>query len=176
MRQALTSLLVAGLAVAGVQIAHPQGPPPATRNAQPAVISMPGPQVLLMLVRSTLTALNQANFTGDYSVLHALGTPRLQASVSPVELGIAFTELRAQNLDLSPVLLLAPALSEPATLTPDGALRVAGDFGTSSATIAFVTVFRPVEGIWRLDALSVQALPVAALAQSAAMPKPIRKH
>ena len=164
MRQALTSLLVAGLAVAGVQIAHTQAPPPATHtNAQPAAIPMPAPQVLLMLVRSTLVALNQANFTGNYSVLHALGTPRLQATVTPVELGIAFTELRSQNLDLSPVLLLSPALSEPASFTPDGALRLAGEFGTSPAKIAFVTVFMPVDGIWRLDALSVQALPVAAI-------------
>jgi hypothetical protein len=163
MRQALTSLLVAGLALAGVTIAHPQAPPPATTtSAQPAAIPMPGPHVLLMLVRSTLIALNQANFTGNYAVLHALATPTLQERVSPVQLGIAFTELRERHLDLSAVLLISPELSEAPRLAPDGALRLAGIFKTAPEQIAFQTVFKPVGGIWRIDALAVQALPAAA--------------
>ena len=80
-------------------------------------LSVPTPDVLLMLVRTTLVALNQANFTGNYSVLHDLGTPHLQATNSQAQLGIAFTNLREQKLDLSRVLLLSPDLTEPPSIT-----------------------------------------------------------
>jgi hypothetical protein len=78
-----------------------------------------------------------------------------------VQLGIAFTELREKHLDLSAVLLISPELSEAPRLAPDGALRLAGIFKTAPEQIAFTTVFKPVGGVWRIDALSVQALPVA---------------
>lgn len=155
-----TSLIVASLwlyaPAAGAQGA---GPTPASVAAQARALSVPQPEVMLILVRTTFIALNQANFAGNYAVLHALCAPRLQAAVSPVELGIAFTELREQRLDLSPVLLLVPELSEPPMITSDGTLRLAGVFRTTPAQVAFVTVFRPVAGIWRLEALSVQARP-----------------
>jgi hypothetical protein len=159
-RPRFTSLIVAGLLLyapaAGAQGA---GPPATNMAVQAPALSVPQPEVMLMLLRTTLVALNQANFTGNYAVLHALSAPRLQAAVSPVELGIAFTELREQRLDMSAVLLLAPELSEPPTITPDGTLRLAGVLRTTPSQIAFVTVFRPIAGIWRLEALSVQARP-----------------
>lgn len=171
------SLVTAALFVGGANLAYAQSGGP-VEGAPPAALAVPAPAVLLMLVRTTLIALNQANFTGNYGVLHALGTPRLQTSVSPVELGIAFTDLREQRLDLSPVLLLSPELSEPPSLAPDGTLRLAGIFNTTPVHIAFVTVFKPVAGIWRIEGLSVRALPVSAPAQAgprATAPSPVRK-
>jgi hypothetical protein len=145
----------------------------ATNPARAEEVSAPTPDVLLMLVRTTLVALNQANFTGNYAVLHALGTPRLQAMSSPVQLGIAFTNLREQRIDLSRVLLLAPELTEPPNIAPDGTLRLVGVFRTSPVQVAFVTVFKPVAGIWRIDGLSVRTLPAPAPAASARTPIPV---
>jgi hypothetical protein len=150
----------------------PTAPPP----ANPAV---PAPDALLMLVRTTLVALNQANYTGNYAVLHALGTPRLQASTSPVELGIAFTNLRQQRLDLSRVLVLAPELTEAPSIAHDGTLRLAGVFQTAPVQIKFVTLFKPVAGVWLIDGLSVTTLPAPASAAAnpvaSAAPVPVRK-
>jgi hypothetical protein len=166
------SLTVAALVFAGADIAHAQSPNSTAGGAstQAPSIAMPAPAVLLLLVRTTLVALNQANFTGNYTVLHALATPALQAKVSPVQLGIAFTELREKHLDLSPVLLISPQLSEPPELAPDGALRLAGVFNTAPEQISFAAIFRPVGGVWRIEALSVQAVTVPAAPQPAAMP------
>ena len=127
-------------------------------------LSVPPPDVLLMLVRSTLVALNQANFTGNYSVLHDLGTPHLQATHSPAQLGIAFTNLREQKLDLSRVLLLSPDLTEPPTIAGDGTLRLAGVFPTRPVQITFVMTFRPIAGIWCIEGLSVSTLPAPGVA------------
>lgn len=170
-------LIAAVLSLGGTHIAHAQSAG-TVEDAPPAALAVPAPAVLLMLVRTTLIALNQANFTGNYGVLHALGTPRLQASLSPVELGIAFSDLRGRHLDLSPVLLLAPELSEPPHLAADGTLRLAGTFRTTPVQIAFVTVFKPVVGIWRIEGLSVRALPASAPTQAsprATAPPPVRK-
>ena len=171
-KRALLSLTVAGLTIAATHIAHAESISPAAGGAitQAPAIAMPAPPVLLLLVRTTLVALNQANFTGNYTVLHALATPALQAKISPVQLGIAFTELREKNLDLSPVLLISPQLSEAPELAPDGALRLAGVFKTAPEQISFAAIFKPVGGVWRIEALSVQAVTAPAPPQPAAMP------
>jgi len=117
--------------------------------------SVPAPAVLLMLVRTTLVALNQANFTGNYAVLHALGTPQLQLRSSPAQLAIAFTDLRDRKLDLSPVLVLSPELTKPPRLADDGKLRLAGFFRTRPLRLSFVMEFKPVAGVWRIEGLTV---------------------
>jgi len=130
-------------------------------------LTVPAPAVLLMLVRTTLVALNQANFTGNYTVLHGLGTPDLQAETTTAHFAVAFSKLREERTDLSPVLVLVPELTQPPRLAEDGTLRLAGAFPTQPR-ISFVIVFKPVAGIWRIEGLSVSA--------RAARPKAALKH
>jgi hypothetical protein len=54
--------------------------PPAARPpaAAPQGLSVPQPEVLLLMLRSALISLDQANKTNNYSVMHALGGPLLQ--------------------------------------------------------------------------------------------------
>jgi len=139
------------LATAGAAVAQQQ-PAPA--------IAVPAPEVLLMLVRTTLVALNQANFTGNYTVLHGLGTPGLQAKNSPAQLGIAFTDLRNQGVDMSPALVLTPELTEAPAVSPQGALRLAGFVPSQPLRINFVMVFLPIDNRWRIDGLSVATVQV----------------
>ncbi len=143
-------------------------PPKAAPPGAPQTISVPPPEVLLMLVRTTLVALNQANFTGNYTVLHGLGSPQLQAKNTAADLGNAFAGLRAQNIDLSPVLVLTPQLTEKAGFTLEGALRLVGFFPSKPLQIQFVMNFLPVADRWRIDGLSVSAVP----APQAAAPAP----
>jgi hypothetical protein len=145
--------------------------PLATRKPAAKVPSVPPPEVLLMLMRTTLVALNQANFTGNYTVLHGLASPALQARNSPAQLGIAFTELRNLNLDLSPVLVLSPELSETPTISPEGVLRLAGHFPTRPLEVRFLMQFAPVDGRWRIDGLSVSAARVDETAKKPAVTK-----
>jgi hypothetical protein len=145
---------------------------PAVKAAPPSpapakTIQVPPPEVLLMLVRTTLVALNQANFTGNYTVLHGLGSPQLQAKNSPADLGNAFAGLRGQNIDLSPVLVLTPQLTEKAGFTREGALRLVGFFPSKPLQIQFVMNFLPVTDRWRIDGLSVSAV------QQTAAPAPV---
>lgn len=128
--------------------------------------ALPAPDTLLLLVRTTIVALNQANFTGNYSVLHDLGTPQLQTTNSQAQLAIAFTKLREQHLDLSRALLLSPDLTEPPSVASDGTLRLVGIYRTNPVQISFVMVFRPIAGIWRIEGLSVTTVPSATVSNS----------
>ena len=60
---------------------------------QSGPVTMPAPEVQVMMVRAALTALNQANFTENYSVLRGMTTPALQTRMSAEQLGKAFADL-----------------------------------------------------------------------------------
>jgi hypothetical protein len=146
--------------------------------AQPAV-AVPPNEILLMLIRTSLIALNQANQTGNYSTLRDIGSPALQANNTAATLAVAFTKLREQNVDLSPVAVISPQLTEPAGITPQGLLNITGVFPTQPMQIRFQTVYQPVNGRWRLFGLSVdtiapQPAPMAA-AEPPAQPQPVKK-
>ena len=79
---------------------NPQEAKPEPRAAPP--VPMPSDDVLLMLIRSTLIALNQANTTGNYTVFREMGAPGFQEANSPAQLTESFADLRHRNLDLSP--------------------------------------------------------------------------
>jgi hypothetical protein len=150
-RWLLVLTLATATAIAGsrAQPASPDVPSPVP------TVAMPGPETLLMLVRTTLVALNQANFTGNYTVLHGLASPALQQRHSPAALSDAFASLRAQNLDLSPVLVLSPQLTKGPQLQSGDMLSFAGFFPTQPFRIEFEMAFVPVDGRWRIDSLAV---------------------
>ncbi len=127
------------------------------RSIQSGPVNMPASDVLVMMVRAALTAVNQANFTENYSVLRGMTTPMLQTRLSAEQLGRAFVDLRKQNLDLSPALVLAPEFTEMPKLSSAGALTVKGIFPSKPLRINFAIEYLPIDGFWMIDQLSVSA-------------------
>lgn len=123
-----------------------------------------------MMVRSALAGVNQANFTENYSVLRGMTTPALQARVDAAQFRRAFDGLRAQNLDLSPVLVLPPHFTTAPSLTPRGALRLVGFVPSRPLQINFAIDYRPIDGTWLIDGISVSTVRVAPLVPEAAPP------
>jgi hypothetical protein len=136
------------------QLQQPQAAP------RPAQIDRNG---VLILVRSTLLALDQANKTGNYTVLRDLGAPGFQMN-SAARLGEIFSKQRNEKLDLSGVAAIDPQLSLLPQIEANGLMRMAGFFPSVPAQINFEMLFAPVDGQWRLFGLSIslgQAAPVA---------------
>lgn len=144
------------------------------RSIHSGPVNMPAADVLVMMVRAALTALNQANFTENYSVLRGMTTPALQTRLSAEQLGRAFVDLRKQNLDLSPALVLAPEFTEMPKLTSAGALMLTGIFPSRPLRINFAIEYLPIDGFWMIEQLSVSASRADAplMAQSAAPQAP----
>ena len=159
--------LLRGVAGGAAPPVKSQLPPP---RKPVAGASLPPPESLLTMVHGAIIAIHQANFTGDYSVLHALGTRELQVRTTPSAFSKAFKPLRDQKIDLSPVLLLPVQFTEPPSVRPDGMLRLAGYFPSRPQQVNFTIVYYPVARYWRIDALSVSTSPAGAASPVASAP------
>jgi hypothetical protein len=109
----------------------------------------------LILIRTALVALQQANQTGNYSVLWALSAPGFQKNNSPERLAQIFGKLRSKGLDISGIVVLEPQLTTMPEMYANGVMRMAGFFPSVPLQIFFDLQFAPVQGQWRLIAISV---------------------
>src|SRR5580704_4171866 len=104
----------------------------------------------LYLVRSTLLTLNDANRSGNYTVLRDLAAPGFQARNTNADLGQIFSDLRRRNFDLYGAALLAPQFTVVPALDQSGMLHLAGHIPTRPLQINFDLVFQVVGNQWRL--------------------------
>jgi len=118
---------------------------------------------VLILIRSSLLALDQANKTGNYTVLRDLGAPAFQVN-SAARLAEIFAKQRNDNLDLSGVAAIDPQLSLLPQIEANGLMHMTGLFPSVPQQVNFELAFAPVNGQWRLFGISVtvgQAAPAA---------------
>jgi hypothetical protein len=148
-RRAPARFLLAA-ALLGVAPAHAQAPAPA------AQIVVPDSHTIKKLIWSTMAALDQANRTGNYSVLRDLAAPGFQAKNSTAALAGIFQTLRAQQMDLGDSLVVIPIYD--AAIVQYGLLRIRGSFPLRPAQIGFDLVFQNVSGQWRLLGIGVAPL------------------
>jgi hypothetical protein len=151
---------------------QPQAPKqqPQTQAPKPAQIDRNG---VLILIRETLLALDQANKTGNYTVLRDLGAPEFQAN-SAARLAEIFAQQRKDNIDLSGVAVIEPQLTLLPQIEANGLMHMAGFFPSVPTQVNFELAYAPVGGRWRLFALSVsfgQAAPAAPQPPPAAAPQ-----
>src|SRR5258707_6036590 len=142
------------------QPAAPKQQQPQPQAPTPAQIDRNG---VLILIRSTLLALDQANKTGNYTVLRDLGSPDFQVN-SAAQLAEIFAQERRDNIDLSGVAVIDPQLTLLPQIEANGMMHMAGFFPSVPTQVNFEMAFAPVGGRWRLFALSVsfgQAAPTA---------------
>jgi hypothetical protein len=154
--------------------AAPAATPPAATAPQPtAAAPQPEYQVsveqTLYLIRSTLLTLNDANRSGNYTVLRDLAAPEFQARNTAADLAQIFSDLRRRNFDLFAAAVAAPQLTATPAVDAKRMLRVTGYFPTRPLQINFDLAFQAVGGQWRLFGISV-ATPEAPLQAQAQTP------
>ena len=176
----------AGPPAGGVQLqvqekpAIPQPPPPAQVQIAPAASAtpdkppLPSPEQLISLVRSILLAVNDANLTGNYTVLRDLSAPDSQALNTPERLEESFRPFRQQGTDFSIVAVAQPRFVQLPAFTPQGYLRVNGEFD-SAPRITFDIFLQHVAGRWRPYAIGVGMVPVPVNAPAPAQAKSPQK-
>jgi hypothetical protein len=118
---------------------------------------MPDAEKIVLLLRNTLITLNDALQTGNFTVLRDRGAPGFRDANSAAKLGQAFSDLAARRIDLSPVSVVTPQLTEnPALDQQQGMLRLKGYFPLQPTPVIFEVLYQSVDGRWRLFGLSVQ--------------------
>jgi hypothetical protein len=149
-------LLAAGAVPAAAQ---QPAPAPAAPAGQPGV---PDSAVLHKLVWSAMAAVDQANQTGNYSVLRDLGAPSFQSGNSAATLAQVFTAIRNQNIDLGYTLVVTPVFQFPPAMQ-NGLLRIRGVFPLRPTPIGFDLLYQNVNGQWRIFGIAV--IPLVAQTQ-----------
>jgi hypothetical protein len=142
---------------------------------------MPNDDKLVILINSALIALNQANATGNYTVLRDMAAPAFKRANSPERLAQVFINLRNRNLDLSPVILFQPKLYQKPEMNAKGMVRITGFFPTTPERVNFDLIFQPAQGRWRLFGIAAntvlapapQAAPASALAPASPAKAPV---
>ncbi|WP_320309980.1 hypothetical protein [Mesorhizobium australafricanum] len=119
--------------------------------AKPANIDRNG---VLILLRGALLALDQANKTGNYTVLRDIGAPGFQAN-SAARLAEIFASQRNDQLDLAGVAVLEPQLTLLPQIEPNGMLHMAGFFPSVPMQVNFELLFAPHKRQWKLFGISV---------------------
>jgi hypothetical protein len=109
----------------------------------------------LYLIRSTLLSLNDANRSGNYTVLRDLAAPDFQARNTAADLSQSFSDLRRRNFDLYGAALLSPQLTAVPALDQRGFLHLAGYFPTRPQQINFDLLFQNVAKQWRLFGIAI---------------------
>jgi hypothetical protein len=114
---------------------NPSIPSPANPRSQSQTVKDPESPIqlpqALYLIRSTLLTLNDANRSGNYSVLRDLAAPDFRARNTAADLAAIFADLRARRFDLFAVAIEAPQLAATPSIGPDRMLRLRGHFPTS---------------------------------------------
>jgi hypothetical protein len=143
-------------------------PPPAAYAPTPAPIDRNG---VLILIRSTLLALDHANKTGNYTVLHDLGSPAFQNNTA-ARLAEIFAAERQGNLDFSGIAVIDPQLTLLPQIEANGMMHMAGFFPSVSTQVNFELAYAPVDRQWRLFDLSVSLGPAAPVPPPSPEPPP----
>ena len=158
MRYMITMMAALGLIAGPAGATKPKPTPAPTATAAAPAPAPAGPPIgysqALILIRTSLAAVEQANETADYDVLFKLGAQGFQAANPPARLAQLFAPLRAYNLNAA--MVLEPKFIEAPHLLPDSKLAMKGVFDVQDKHIVFSMIFTPEAGHWRLFGIGVQ--------------------
>lgn len=130
-----------------------------TASAQPrpfqGAVAVPDDNTLARLVWTTLIAVDNANRTGRYAVLHNLGTAGFQQRNSVADLYRLFSPLRENRVDVGRTVLSSPVYYQPPSIMADGSLRLRGGFDFRPKSVRFDLIYEIENGGWQLSAISV---------------------
>lgn len=115
------------------------------------------PSYATALIRDALIAVNQANWTGNYTVLRDYASPGFHDAHDATALAALMLNIRAERLDLLQVLSVDPVILET-QLSPDQTMmQLTGYFPLEPRHVSFDLAFLRDGSRWLLHGVSVGA-------------------
>jgi hypothetical protein len=127
--------------------------------AAPVESKVPSAQLQEMLIKTYLLTLNDANLTGNYSVLQARLAKPFRDQFSADRLKEIFKPFVDKNMDWGVIVTKQPVAKEEATIDKRGALVLRGYFDTAPSRLHYELDFIPSEGEWKPIKLNVNVKP-----------------
>lgn len=162
--------MIARVAVALVMLALLLAPASSQPQTSPKPL-LPQPVAILAMVRSTLVAVDQANKTGNYTVLRDLASPEFRDANDASKLSKIFAALSTQGVDLLAVAVATPQYKVPPQVTPKNMLYIYGSFAIAPRAINFEILYQMHAGRWKLFGVLIEPAP-ANEAPAATPPSP----
>lgn len=128
-------------------------------EAAPVESKVPSPLLQEILIKTSLLTLNDANVTGNYTVLHAKLAKPFRDQFSPERLKQAFKPFADQKTDWGLIVTKPPVPTADAVIDKRGALALRGYFDTSPSRVTYELDFVPSEGEWKPIKLNVKVKP-----------------
>ena len=119
--------------------------------------SVPSDDQQEILIRTTLMTFNDANMTGNYSVLHAKASKEVQAQLSIEKLFETFKPFRTNRLFFEDIVYEDYDSYEDAKFDSDGALVLAGVFKTDRVKVSYRLKFLKNDTVWKWSGINVNA-------------------
>jgi hypothetical protein len=117
---------------------------------------VPSERALEVLVKTSLLSFNDANITGNYTVLHDKLSKPFREEFPPERLKEAFREFSEKNIDIELVAVLKPTYEPAPAIDSEGKLVVRGYFPAEPIRVNFNLAFIPSDGAWKLIRLNVK--------------------
>ena len=121
--------------------------------------SVPNPTLQEILIKASLLTFNDANVTGNYSVLHAKLAKPFRDQFSPDKLKEVFKPFADGHIDFDLIAAKPPIASEPSRIDARGVLMLRGYFDTSPSRVTYDLDLIQSDGEWKLIKLNVKVKP-----------------
>lgn len=109
-----------------------------------------------VLVINTLITFNDANLTGNYSVLRARASQQFQEQVSVKQLEKQFDGFRRTGIDLAAVAISGLVPDDDGAIDKQGVLRLSGYVEMPDRQVVYVLKYVRNRGDWKLLSLDVK--------------------
>lgn len=109
-----------------------------------------------VLIKTSLLTLNDANVTGNYTILHAKLSKPFRERFSADRLKQSFKEFADKKVDWEAVATMSPISTKESHIDERGALVLRGYFDAGSKHITYALDFIPSEGEWKPIMLNVR--------------------
>jgi hypothetical protein len=116
-----------------------------------------------VLIKTTLLTFNDANLTGNYTILHAKLAKAFRDKVTEDGLKQAFKVFADQKVDFAPIAAMPPVASRDARINASrGSLELRGSFETKPSRVTYEIDFLLSEGQWKPALIDVRLRPASA--------------
>jgi hypothetical protein len=112
-----------------------------------------------VLIKASLLTLNDANVTGNYTILHAKLSKPFRQQFSADRLKQSFREFADKKTDWEAIVAMPPVPTATSFIDKSGALILRGYFDAGARHVIYELDFIPSEGEWKASNLSVQVKP-----------------
>jgi hypothetical protein len=121
---------------------------------------VPSALIQEVLIKTYLLTLNDANITGNYTVLQARLAKPFRDQFDAERLKTVFKSFADKKIDYGIIAAKPPVASSESRIDNRGALVLRGYFDTAPSRVSYELDFIPSEGEWKPIKLNVHVKPV----------------